>query len=159
MAKKMAIPWKFKYEFTMGGWTSNLKAYLYAIREKYGAEAALEIYERVNEMDDRIKNMTNTLKEVFKLEGNNGETFAQWWEVFWEITEMEYIIPERSKTFTRFEVLKCPWTTEPKDISVWCFLSLVGKIAKTINPQATLERPKAMCAGDPHCEYIFKLEE
>ncbi len=38
-------------------------------------------------------------------------------------------------------------------------LILLDIIYKTINPKVTVERPKAMCAGDPYCEYVWKLEE
>ena len=46
----------------------------------------------------------------------------------------------------------------PGDVSVWV-LPFYITVAKTINPKATVERPKGMCAGDSHCEYIFKIEE
>ncbi len=158
MAKKMAIPWKFKYEFAMGRWTSNLKAYLYAIREKYGPEAALEIYERTCKMNDRIKSFTNAVLKAFELEGNDAETIGKWWDIWHELTGTRGTILERSKTVCRFKVTKCPTKTEPKDISGWS-ITFVDLIGKAINPKATLERLKGMCAGDPYCEYVYKIEE
>ncbi len=72
--------------------------------------------------------------------------------------EFEYTILERSKTINRIKVTKCPWKTEPKDISDWVLI-FNNIVNKTINPKATLERPKAMCAGDSYCEYVWKIEE
>lgn len=53
---------------------------------------------------------------------------------------------------------KCPWKTKYKDISDYTFI--FAEIAsKAINEKVTLERPKAMCEGDPYCEYVYKIEE
>ncbi|WP_287583750.1 hypothetical protein [Candidatus Borrarchaeum sp.] len=158
MAKKMAIPWEFKYKFAMGGWTAYLKAYHYAIREKYGADAALEIYERTCKMDDRIKSFTNAVLKVFELEGNDAETIGRWWDIWHELTGTEGTILEWSKTICRVKVTKCPTTTVPKDISGWSIIR-AKLITKAINPKAVFERPKAMCAGDSYCEYVWKIEE
>ena len=142
----------------MGGWTSNLKGFLYAIREEYGASAALEIHERLCNMEDRVKNMTNAILNVFQLEGNDAETMGKWWDLYCEICGIEGTILERSKTIARTKITKCPFKTDPKDLSEWN-LPFYNIIAKTINPKATFERPKAMCEGDPHCEYVWKIEE
>jgi hypothetical protein len=66
----------------MGDWTAWLKAYHYAIREKYGTDAALEIYERTCKMDDRIKSFTNAVLKAFELEGNDAETIGAWWDLW-----------------------------------------------------------------------------
>ena len=158
MAKKMAIPWELKYNYAMGGWASLLKGFLYEIREEYGAAKALTIYERLCKRDDRVKNMTNTIKNVFKLEGNDAETIGKWWEIWSEINDQEYVMLEQSKTIRINKITKCPWKTGIKDICDWS-LPFTDIIIKAINPKATFERPKAMCAGDPHCEYIFRIEE
>ena len=65
MVKKVAIPLEFKYDFVLGAWTTILKGFLYAIRKKYGAVAALEIFERVCKMDDRNRNMIKSLMKIF----------------------------------------------------------------------------------------------
>jgi len=158
MVKKPVIPWELKYKYAMGGYTGIFKAFLYAIREEFGAAAALKIYERVATMDDRVKNFTNTLKNVFKLERNDAETIGQWYDIFNELMESEATILERSKTIERRKHTKCPWQTGPKDISDWSII-LETIIVKTINPKATVKRPKAMCAGDPYCEYVYTIEE
>ena len=135
-----------------------LKGFLYAIRERYGADAALEIYEKVSKMDDRIKNMSQTLLNVFKIEGNDAETIGKWYEIWWELAGAECTWLERSKTSIRQKISKCPFKTEPEDISKWdsIFLNIV---VKSINPKATGERPKAMCEGDPYCEFVYKIKE
>ena len=157
-APKRGIPWELKYIYAKGGWTSLLKGLIYEIREKYGAAAALEIYESFNKRYDRIKKMTNNIKNAFKIEGNDAETIGQWWDIWWELTGYEGILLERSKTINRVKVTKCPWKTEPKDLGAWALI-FTNIVIKTINPRATMERPKAMCAGDPYCEYIYKVEE
>ena len=167
MAKKLEIPCplsrrglpcELKLDYAMRGYAGILKGFLYAIREKYGAAAALEIYERVMKMDDRIKRLTKSILKIFKIEGNDCETIGQWFDIFWEHCGIEDIILERSKTINRPKITKCPWTTEPKDLRGWC-ITWCTIPAKTINPKATLERPKGMCAGDPYCEYVWKIEE
>jgi hypothetical protein len=158
-APKRGIPWELKYDFAMKGYTNLGKGYLFAIREKYGAAAALEIYEMVNKMGDRAKNFTNTIRTIFNLEGNDAETIGQFFDIWAELTDQEVIILERSKTVNRIKYIKCPWSTPfPKDISNW---NLIWRnlITKTINPKAILERPKAMCAGDPFCEYVWRIED
>ena len=158
MAKKMVIPWELKADIRIKGWASVFKGLMYAVREEYGAAAALKMYERLCTMDDRIKNLTKTILEIFKIEGDDAETIAKWWEIYFELTGMEHTWPERSKTSSRMKITKCPFQTEPKDISDWV-LSFVNIVAETINPKATYERPKGMCAGDQYCEYVFKIEE
>jgi hypothetical protein len=109
-------------------------------------------------MDDRIPNFVKTVQQIFNLEGNDVETIAEWWEIWWELVGIEATILEQSKTFSRTKYTKCPYKTEPKDINNWC--KLFGNIVtKTLNPKATLERHKGMCAGDSHCEFLLKIEE
>ena len=158
VAKKLVIPWEFKYKFIMGGWTSWLKAYHYTIREKYGPEAALEIYERTCKMDDRLKNFTNSILKAFELEGNDAETIINWWDIWWELCGIEGTSLLQSQTFARSEITKCPFKTEHKDISDWCKI-FTNIVINTINPKATFERPRSMCAGDSYCEYVMKIEE
>jgi hypothetical protein len=158
MSKKVAIPWELKADFRLKGWTSILKGFLYAIREKYGADEALKMYERVGEMDDRHKNLTNSIKTIFKIEGNDIETIAKWFDIWWELTGEEYTWLERSKTIARSKITQCPFKTGYEDISEW-ELIFRKNISKAINPKAIVERPKAMCAGDPYCEHVFKIEE
>ena len=158
MAKKMVIPWELKYKFAMGGYVSVIKGFLYAIREKYGATAALEIYERVCTMDDRTKKFTNSILEIFKIEGNDAETIEKWYDIYQELNGIEYATLELSKTFLRRKIIKCPWKTEPRDISDWALIFHGNIVTKTINPKAILERPKAMCVGDPYCEYVWRIE-
>ena len=158
MTKKMVIPWELKADFRLKGWTSILKGFLYAIREEYGADAALKMYERVSEMGDRHKNLTNTIRTIFKIEGNDAETIAKWFDIWLELCGYEYTILERSKTVTRFKVTKCPFKTGYEDISDW-ELIFRNNISKAINPKATVERLKGMCVGDPYCEHVFKIEE
>ena len=159
MSKKIGIPWELKYKYVRGMMTTLFKGVMYVIREKFGAATALEIAERFWKYDDRIKNMTITLKDVFKIEGNNIEAIQKWWETYWEITGMEGTWLEVTKTYYKLRITKCPWSIpDPKDISGWSKI-LVGIINKAINQKATTERPKGMCAGDPHCEYIVRIEE
>ena len=158
MAEKVEIPLETKYKFAVGGYHSVLKGFMHAIREEYGAAAALKLYEKMSKEGDRVKNFANAITTVFKLEGNDAETIAKWQSIFSELTGIEYTWLERSKTLARVKVTKCPWKTEGKDISDWPLIFL-GISHKTINPKATIERPKGMCAGDPYCEYIYKIEE
>ena len=158
MAKKVEIPWETKYKFAVGGYHAAIKGLLHLTREKYGADAALEIYERFCKEGDRVKNFTNTILEVFKIEGNDAEAIAKWYDIFYELTGMEGTALEKSETFLRVKVTKCPWKTDYKDISDWD-LNFADMVDKTINPKATVERPKAMCAGDPYCEFVHKIEE
>ncbi len=74
------------------------------------------------------------------------------------MTETEGVIFERSKKISHHKVTKCPWKIDYKDLSEWTFI-FCERVAKYINPMLNLERPKAMCAGDSYCEYIFTLEE
>ena len=156
MAKKLVIPVDFKYDFAMRSYANLHRAYLYAIREKYGAAAALEIYEST--CKTRLKGLTNNLLNIFNIEGNDAETIAKWWDIFWELTGGEWTWPERSKTIVRWKLTKCAFKLEPKDISDWC-KHFADNVVKTINPKATSDRLKGMCAGDPYCEYVWKIEE
>lgn len=54
MNKKVVIPWELKYDFAMKSNAFVVKGFFYAIREVYGAAAALKLYERVCKMDNRI---------------------------------------------------------------------------------------------------------
>ena len=156
---KRGLPWELKYKYVRGQMTTLFKGFLYAIREEYGADAALKIAEKMWKFKDRLKNMVNTFLNVFKIEGNDCETIGGFWDVYWEITGIEAIILERSKTYTEVKVTKCPWSTpDPKDINVWCEI-WANTINKSINPKSSSKRPKGMCAGDPYCEHITRLEE
>ena len=158
-ATKRGIPCEFKYDYVLGMVTTLLKGFLYSIREKYGGPAALEIYGMLEKRFDRLKKMTNDLKDVFKIEGNDLEAIMTWWEIFYELVGVEATWLEVTKTYSRIKITKCPWSTpDPKDIINW-EKNFNTIITKTINPKATVERPKAMCAGDPYCEYIHKIEE
>ena len=158
-APKRGLPWELKYNFAIGGWTDSAhRGNLYAIREKYGAAAALEIYERACKEDDRVKNLTNTILTIFNIKENDAETIGQWWDIWDEFTGIESTILERSKTINRRKVIKCPFKTGYKDISNWN-LTFVNIVTEIINSEAIFDRPKAMCAGDSYCEYIWKLEE
>ena len=158
MAKKLVIPLELKQDFSFKGYTKTMIGFLYVIREKFGAAAALECIDRLFNMEDRVKNLTNTLLTIFKIKGNDTEAILDFLNVWWELTEIEGTWPERSKTMSRIQITKCPWKTVYKDISDWA-LSWFNIVTKTINPKATVERPKGMCAGDPFCEYIFRIEE
>jgi hypothetical protein len=157
MSKRIGVPLEFKYNLAMRGWSSILNGFLYVIREKHGAAEALELIERLFKMEDRVKNLTNTVKTIFKIEGNDIETWAQWLETWWEICGIEGTTLERSKTLLRTKITKCPWKTGYKDID-WVLIWF-NIVHKTINPKITLERPNGMCAGDQHCEYVWKIEE
>ena len=158
MTEEVVIPWKLKYDFAMDGWISNHKGHLYAIREEYGAAAAIGMYDRFCKMGDRIKNLTNTLLKIFKIEGNDAEAIGQWFDIYHELFGAEYTTLESSNTLVRVRITKCPFKTEPKDLSDWD-LGFTNMIVKTINPKATFERPKAMCAGDPYCEEVYELKD
>ena len=159
MTKKIGIPWEFKYNYMKGMVTTLLKGFLYEIREEYGAAKALEIYERLNRRDDRIKNMAHTLKDAFKIEGNDMLAIAKWFDIQWELMGIDAIIIERSNTINTVRIPEgCAWKTGYQDISDWVMI-FMRKIAKTLNPRCTVERPKGMCAGDPYCEYITRIEE
>ena len=158
MAKKIVIPLELKHDFVFRGYTSLMRGFLYVIREKFGAAAAVECIDRLFKMEDRVKNLTNTLLTIFKIEGNDAETIVDFLNIWWELTETEGTWPERSKTLSKVKITKCPWKTVYEDINDWV-LSWFNIVVKTINPKATVERPKGMCAGDPYCEYIFRIEE
>jgi hypothetical protein len=157
-APKRGLPWELKYNFAMRSFEAFFKGMLYAIREKYGATATLELVERVCVEGDRAKNNANLILEVFKIDGNDCETIDKWWDIWGEIFGYEGTTPELSKTLLRYNTTKCPWKTVYKDISDWSLI-WTNFIIKTINPKATVERPKAMCAGDPYCDYIYRVEE
>jgi hypothetical protein len=158
MTQRISIPLDLKYDLAIRAYTSIHRGYLYAIREECGAVTALKIYERLINMGDRIKNLTTTVLKAFKIEENDVEAIAKWYDIWFELTGIEGTWTERSKTISIIKVTKCPFRTGYEDISEWC-LTLFDLISKTINPKVILERPKGMCAGDPHCEYIFKIEE
>ena len=159
MTKKVVVPWELKYKFVRGMLTTLFKGFMYEIREECGAATTLKIYENLNKRDDRIKNVTKNIKDVFKIEGNDAETIAKWIDIWDELVGVEGNLLEQSKTIVRFKVTKCPFKTESQDISNWSPDFLVSIVAKTINPRTKVERPKGMCAGDPYCEYIYKIED
>jgi hypothetical protein len=142
----------------MSGWANSQKGWFYSTREKYGAQVALEIYEKVQLIDDRVKTLTNTILTTFSLEGNDAETIGKAIDILDEITRTEYNILERSSTINRRKVTQCPFKTGYEDVSEWPLI-FFNIVSKTINPKATLERPKGMCAGDSYCEYVWKLDE
>jgi len=154
----MAIPWELKYKYALGGWTSIFKGFMYEIREKYGEAEAIEMYERLCKRDDRVKNMTNALKDVFNIEGQDAETIAKWHDIWHELCGYEYNWLERSKSIARIKITKWPFKLAPKDINDHS-LRYENIVTKTINLKATVERPKAMCAGNPYCEYVWKIED
>jgi hypothetical protein len=155
---KRGLPAELKYDYAMGGWTTGARGFLYSLREKYGSAEAVEIFERVYTMDDSVKILTNTIRTHFNLEDNDAETIGEVYDIWDELIGIESTILERSPTINRRKVTKCPFKTEPKDVSDWN-LPFVNMITRTINPDATVERPKAMCDGDPYCEYIWEVEE
>jgi len=158
-ATKRGIPWEYKYIYVKGMLTTLLKGFLHQIREEYGGAVALNIYEKLNQRSKRIKKMGHTLKNVFKIEGNDIEAIMNVWEIFYELVGVEAIWLEVTKTIARIKITKCPWSTpDPKDISDW-ELNFNINVSKTINPKVTVERPTSMSAGDPYCEYIWKIEE
>ena len=158
MAKKIGVPLEFKYELTKKAWSSLIKGFLYVVRERHGAAEALACIERLFKMDDRAKNLTNFIKTVFKIEGNDADTMADWFKIYHEILGTESTTLELSKTNYRKKITKCPFQTGHKDVSDWCNI-WSDIVYKTINPKATQERVKSMCAGDPYCEFVIKIEE
>jgi len=76
-APKRGLPWELKYKFVSGMLTTLFKGFMYVIREKFGAATALELAERMWKFDDRLKNMTNTLKDIFNIEGNDIEALMK----------------------------------------------------------------------------------
>ena len=158
MSKEIVIPLELKYDFAIKAYSSVHKGYLYAIRKKYGAATALEIYKELIKMGDRIKNFTNFLLNTFKIEGNDVEAIDRWWDIHHELTGVEGTALELSKKFSRSKVSKCPFKTEYKDLSDWCLI-YQDLINTTINPKATSEAIKQMCAGDSYCEFVTKIEE
>jgi len=129
MAKEIVIPWELKYKFAFGGWTSLFKGLMYAI-----------------------------ILNVFKLEGNDAETIANWWAIWFEIIGTEYSVLECSKAISRLKITKCTFKTEPKDLCDWDLI-FSNIVVKAINPKAVFYEPKRMCAGDPYCEFVNKIEE
>ena len=110
-------------------------------------------------MDDRVQNMTATLKNVFKIKGNDIEAITKWFEIWFELIGWKVIWSEPSKTISRFKCpIGCAWMTKPEDLSEWVLI-FYNIAAKTINPKAFIERPKGMCAGDSSCEYVIKIED
>ena len=159
MAKKIAIPWELKYKFVKGMLTTVFKGFIYEIREECGAATTLKIYENIQRRDDRAKKAAKTIKEVFKIEGNDIEAIQRWWEIYWELLEIQGIVVELSKTYARVRFpMGCAWKTDPKDIKDW-FLILGNIFTKALNPKAKLERIKGMCDGDSFCEYVTTIEE
>lgn len=77
MSKKVLIPLELKYDWALRAYSSVHKGYLYAIRKKYGASIALEIYKELIKMGDRMQNFTNFLLTTFKIQGNDAETIAR----------------------------------------------------------------------------------
>ena len=157
MSKKVVVPWELKYKFVRGMLTTLFKGFMYEIREECGAATTLKIYENLNKRDDRIKNVTKNIKEVFKIEGNDAETIAKWIDIWDELVGVEGNWLERSKTIAGIKVTKCPFKTVYKDVSDWCRI-WQNIVVKTINNKVTSKRPQSMCAGDPYCEYISKIE-
>ncbi|WP_287584186.1 hypothetical protein [Candidatus Borrarchaeum sp.] len=156
---KRGLPWELKYNYVRGQMTTLFKGFLYAIREEYGAAAALKITEKMWRFKDRVKNMINTFLSVFEIQGNDLEKLAEFWDVYWEIQGSEAIILERSKTINRTKITKCPWSTpDPKDISGWCEI-WANIVSESINPKISTKRLKGMCAGDPYCEYVWRIED
>jgi hypothetical protein len=159
MTKDLVIPWELKYKYAIGGWLAFLKSYHYAIREEYGAAAVLKMYEKSCKMNDRTKNFTKTLIEIFNIVGNDAETIAKWIDIWFELVGgFEHSWFERSKILARHKITKCPYKTEPIDISDWCKIWF-DIVTRTINPKATFERPEGMCAGDSYCTFVFEVEE
>lgn len=158
MTTKMGIPCEFKYELAMKGWASMLAGFLYIIRDEFDATTALKLIEKFFKRDDRLKNLSNFLKTVFKIEGNDAEAIGKWFGIWHELVGSESIFLEQSKTITRNRVTKCQFKTGYKDLSDWCLI-WCDIVYNTINPKATFERHKSMCAGDPYCEFVTKIEE
>ena len=158
MTKKISIPLELKYDFAIRGYASFVARILHAIREKYGSAEALEIYERTCKMGDSIMNLTNRLLTIFKIEGNDAEAIANCLNIWYELCGYEVTWLEMSRAIFRNKVTKCPWKIELRELSDRC--SIFNNIViKTINPKATFEQPKGMCAGDTYCESVVKIED
>ena len=157
-APKRGIPWDLKYNFAMKGFEDFFRGLMYAIREKYGAAVTLEIFDRWVNDGDRVKDLTNNLRTIFDLKGNDCVTIGEVLDVWDEVCGYESFVIERSPTIYRRKVTKCPWTVKYKDVGnyAWYFKDQMGK---GVNPKATLEMPKKMCAGDSYCDYIWRIEE
>jgi hypothetical protein len=135
MTRKIGVSLEFKYEIALKGWCSMIAGFLYVIREEFDAATALKLIEKLFKRDDRVKNLTNNLRTIFKIEGNDAKTMLDWFETFHEILGTEYTIPEQSKTIFRQKITKCPFKTGYKDVSEWCKI-WSDIVYKTINPKA-----------------------
>ena len=158
-APKRGISWDLKYNFAMKGFADFNRGWLYAVREKYGPAAALEIFDMSCKFDNATKGLVQTFQTILKIEGNDCVTIGEVLDVWDEISGYEgNVILERSPTINRRKVVRCPWLVKYHDIGnyAWYFKDIMGK---TVNPKATLEMPKKMCAGDPYCDYIWRIEE
>ena len=100
MATKMGIPCEFKYELAMKGWASMLAGFLYVIRDEFGATTALRLIETLFKRDDRVKNLTNFIKNVFKIEGNDIEAINKWFDIYHELSEPESVLQELHRVLT-----------------------------------------------------------
>ena len=159
MTKKVGIPWELKYNFAMEMYANCRKEFFYVIRDEFDADTALRLYEKICIKDDKIKYFTKKFLTLFKIEGYDAETIAQFLDAWWELTGAETTWIERSKTIARVMVTKCPFKTKYKDLSDWDLNIFISIVAKTINPNFSVEQCKNMCAGDSYCEFVFKIEE
>ena len=158
-APKIGLPWELKCKFARGQVTTLFKGFMHVIREKFGAAIALEIAEGVWKYKDRMKNMINTIKDVFKIEGNDIEAIINWWNIWFEHTGIEATWLEVTDKSARWKINVCPWNSpDPEDLSGWCEI-FCNTIEKIINPKVIHERPVGMCSGDPYCEHITRIEE
>jgi hypothetical protein len=157
-APKRRLSFEQKYDFVMSGNEHFFRGWLYAIRAKHGAAAVLDSYAMMCKEGDRIKNMTNALRKIFNLYGNDATTIGELLDVWDEIWKYETTILERTPTINRRIVTKCIWKVDYKDIGNYAF-TIKEIMGKTVNPKAAFERPKGMCVGDPYCEYIWRIEE
>ena len=107
MTKKMVIPWELKADFRLRAYTSMLKAYLYVTREEFGAATALKLYEKICKIDDREKRVTHSLVDIYKIEGNDAETIADWFDIWGELQGREGHVVEQSKTICRSNPSNC----------------------------------------------------
>lgn len=159
MAGKLEIPMETKFKFALGGYQGVFKGFMHALQERDGGEATLKLYEKVCKEGDRVKNLTNTIMKNFNIEGNDLDAIKKWHEIWWELAGVEGATSvERTETFERIKITGCPWDTQSKDISDW-YLIFGDIVVGTINPKASFERVMGKCAGDPHCEYVFRLEQ
>lgn len=158
MAKKVVIPWELKHDWAMRGWASSHRGYLYATRKKHGPAAALELFERAQKIDERVKNFANAILTIFNLKGNDCETIGEVLDIWDELTGTEASVLKRSKIINRRKVTQCPLETGYEDVSDWAVIWM-NIIDDVINPKGIFERPKSMCAGDPYCEYVYRFEE